>query len=213
MTLPDIVQVLAHPVLRTAITRLRICRRGYGAAQLLETIGSFLALEATREIETANFPVVARTGVDVMGCKLAESGALVPIMRTGNGLLMPFWRYLPDARVYHVLARRDEKTAVGRIIDSKVPEPLPKDVRTVFILDPMLATGGSAEIVIKDVMRCNPERVVFASVFAAPEGVERLAETFPQMRILIAQMDERLNNDKFIIPGAGDLGDLLYGTT
>lgn len=136
--------------------------------------------------------------------------ALVGILRAGLGMVDPFSELLPDAPVGFVGMERDERTAQARTYYAKLP---PLRDRLVFVLDPMLATGGSAESVLELIYREEPAEVRFVCIVAAPEGVSRLENQFPDLEIFAASLDRELNARKYILPGLGDYGDRLFGTS
>lgn len=208
--LPKNVTLLNHPVVQANITRMRICQSGGQYTQHLEVVGRFLAAEATKDLSTESWRVLTRLGLQAEGHKLIGRVGLVSIARGGNGLLRLFRELLPDSSIYHVTARRDEETGKARIIDSKLPNKYdrPKDIHTMIVLDPMLATGGSAELVMQMVAELKPQKMIFVGVLAAPEGMRHLAQAFPTARIILAQVDERLNEKFYIIPGFGDGSDI-----
>lgn len=143
------------------------------------------------------------------GNVLAQPIVLVPILRAGIAMVQPFTDLFPDVSVGYIGLERDEETAVARSYYSKLP---PFGSRRVLILDPMLATGGSAVQAIKLVKANNPVDLGLVCIVCAPEGVQAVEELDPEINIVAAALDRELNTRKYILPGLGDFGDRLYGT-
>jgi len=135
----------------------------------------------------------------------------VPILRAGMGMERAFLRLIPSAPVHHIGVRRDEATFEPNYYYDSLPEDL--SGKTAIILDPMLATGGSAIFTAKRLSALNPDRIVFCGIIGAPEGVRRLTSEFPDMAVFLGALDERLDENAYIRPGLGDAGDRHYGTT
>jgi uracil phosphoribosyltransferase len=142
--------------------------------------------------------------------RIASRVVAVPVLRAGLGMLDAFLELLPDAEVGYFGLERNEKTAVARRYYEKVPHDLASAV--VFLLDPMLATGGSAAMAVEGLRGFGARHVRLLSIVAAPEGVAHLAEHAPDAVIYTAALDRGLNDKKYILPGLGDFGDRLYGT-
>lgn len=137
---------------------------------------------------------------------------LIPILRSGIVLLESFMSFFPEAKVGFIGLRRDEKTAVPELYYQNLPDITSDD--DVLVLDPMIATGGSGSEAVKILIKAGikEEKMVFAGVIAAPEGMEKLKTSFPKMTIIGPTVDEKLNDKKFIVPGLGDFGDRYFGT-
>jgi uracil phosphoribosyltransferase len=144
------------------------------------------------------------------GHVLADDIVIVPVLRAGLGLIDGFLDVLPEARVGHVGLYRNEKTLEPVDYYSKFPQGLGKSL--VILLDPMLATGGSASAAITFLKRRGARRIRFAALVAAPVGVRRVAETHPDVTMYAAVLDRKLNSSGYILPGLGDAGDRLFGT-
>mgnify|MGYP001091484183 CR=1 FL=1 len=195
-----------HPVARGILTRLRdrdttpaefrmLCRR----------LALMLGVEATRDLPTE--PVSVETPLETtLGERLFEQPVIVPIIRAGMGMLEAFQIYLPGAPVGFVALRRDEETAEPIWFYRSLPDV--RD-RRVFILDPMLATGGTAEEVVADLFDRGADSAWLVCAVAAPEGISRLAH-FDDLTIVTVSVDRELDEDWFIRPGLGDFGDRLY---
>lgn len=175
---------------------------------LTERLSTVLVLEATRhlptELATVNTPM-APADVQV----LSGNVIAVPILRAGLGLLTAVTRLLPDVQVGYVGLERDEETLNPVSYYLKVPNPTD---RPVLLLDPMLATGGSASFAADLLVERGAQDLTLVCAVAAPEGVQRLERDHPGMRIVTAGLDERLNDIGYIVPGLGDFGDRLFGT-
>jgi len=176
-----------------------------------EKIGYCIASEVGALLEKESIsiitPVASASGV---ACK--NNIVLIPILRSGIVLLEPFLSFFPEAKVGFVGLRRDEKTAEPHLYYKNLPSLEKTD--DVIILDPMIATGGSGSEAVKVVLEAGvqQEKIIFAGVIAAPEGMEKLQSTFPKMKIVGPTVDEKLNDKKFIVPGLGDFGDRYFGT-
>jgi len=168
-----------------------------------------MAFEASRDLslrdETLRTPL-EETGVR----RLADDVVLVPVLRAGVGMLEVMLSVFPGASVGYVGLERDEKTALARHYYRKLPE---LSGREVFLLDPMLATGGSAAAALTMLAEQGATRVRLLSIVAAPEGVDALSSEFPDLDIYAAAVDRGLDERKYIVPGLGDFGDRLNGTT
>jgi uracil phosphoribosyltransferase len=207
--------VVDHPLIAHKLTALRDENTDSPTfRRLTDELVTLLAYEATREVRVQ--PAVVRTPVgEAQGVKLARPEPLVvPVLRAGIGMLDGMIRLLPTAEVGFVGLARDEESLVAATYANRLPANLAG--RDVFVLDPMLATGGTLETVIAMLAEREAASVTAVSLLAAPEGVARLEAAFPgddplPVRVVIAGMDERLNDRGYIIPGLGDAGDRLFG--
>lgn len=178
--------------------------------RLARRVGLLLAAEATRDLATRQGTV--ETPLETAPVRrLATRVVAVPVLRAGLGLLDAFLDLVPQAQVGYFGLERNEETAVARRYYEKVPKDLGQAV--VFLLDPMLATGGSAAMAVDGLRSLGASRVRLLSVVAAPEGVRHLEQAAPDVEIYTAALDRELNERKYILPGLGDFGDRLYGTT
>ncbi|HSR85190.1 MAG TPA: uracil phosphoribosyltransferase [Streptosporangiaceae bacterium] len=207
--------VVDHPLVAHKLTMLRDITTDTPAfRQLCDELVTLLGYEATRTINVE--PVEVQTPVDVAtGVKLARPvPLLVPILRAGIGMLDGMARLLPKADIGFVGLARDENTLIASTYATRLPADLTG--RQTFILDPMLATGGSMETVIRMLRYRNAASVTGVSLVAAPEGLARIADAFPEdkspVRIVTGALDARLNDRGYIVPGLGDAGDRLFGT-
>jgi len=189
--------------LRDAATRPEDFRR------LARRVSYLLIAEATRDLPVADATV--RTPLEPSPVKrLAGPVVVVPVLRAGLGMLEPFLELVPEAQVGYVGLERNEETAIARCYYEKIPKGLER--ATVFVLDPMLATGGSAVAVLKKLRDLGVKGARLLSIVSAPEGIERVETDVPDAVVFTAAVDRGLNDRKFILPGLGDFGDRLNGT-
>ena len=175
---------------------------------LTAALTQILVVEATRDLPTVDTEVMTPLELTT-GARLEHGLVAVPILRAGLGMLDTVLQLLPEASVGYLGLERDEKTAVASSYYAKLP---PLKNKTALLLDPMLATGGSAGWCAERLYSAGAERVILLCVVAAPEGVAHLEANFPEMRIFCAALDRELNVQKYIMPGLGDFGDRLFGT-
>lgn len=208
--------VVDHPLVAHKVTTLRDLHTDTPAfRQLCDELVTLLGYEATRNVAVE--PVQVQTPVGTAnGVKLARPvPLLVPILRAGIGMLDGMARLLPQADIGFVGLVRDEETLVASTYATRLPADL--SGRQTFILDPMLATGGSMETVIGMLLNRRAAAVTAVCLLAAPEGLARIAAAFPDgaevpVRVVTGALDERLNDKGYIVPGLGDAGDRLFGT-
>lgn len=203
--------IVDHPLVQHKLTLMR--DKGTSTAvfrQLLREISHLLAYEVTRELKmttrTIDTPVTEMEAPVLAGKKLA----LISILRAGNGLLDGILDLIPSARVGFVGLYRDEQTLEPVQYYFKVPEGL--EDRLVIAVDPMLATGNSSVAAIDLLKRAGAKDIRFMCLLASPEGVARMRDAHPDVPIVTAAMDERLNEKGYIVPGLGDAGDRMFGT-
>src|SRR3984893_2551313 len=201
--------LLNHPLGNHVVTHLRDRTTKPATFRTLAyQISLLLALEATRNLATREITV--ETPLEPYPSRvLSEPIVLVPILRAGISMVRPFTDLLPDVSVGYIGLERDEETAVARSYYCKLP---PLGSKKVLILDPMLATGGSAVQAIKLVNAHRPADLRLVCIVCAPEGVRAVEEIDPPIDIVSAALDRELNTRKYILPGLGDFGDRLYGT-
>lgn len=200
-----------HPLIQHKISLLR--DKDTGAKEFRELVGEvsmLMCYEATRdlplkEVEIATPVAVAKTRV-LSGRKLA----FIPILRAGIGMVDGVTALVPAAKVGHIGLYRDPETLMPVEYYSKLPADISE--REVIILDPMLATGGSAKGAVSIIKAKSPKSIKFMCVIAAPEGIAALQEAHPEVQIYCASLDEKLNDHGYIVPGLGDAGDRLFGT-
>mgnify|MGYP001816265352 CR=1 FL=1 len=199
-----------HPLVRHKLTLLRQTDIGVRRfRELLWELTALLAYEALADLELAETSVTTPLD-EAAGHTLTERVALVPVLRAGLGMVDPIWNLIPDAQVGHIGLYRDEDTLQPVEYYSKLPPADQVDV--CLLLDPMLATGGSAVAACNILKRWGMQRVKYIGLIAAPEGIGRLQESHPDVAIHIAAADCCLNHRGYIVPGLGDAGDRLFGT-
>jgi uracil phosphoribosyltransferase len=178
-------------------------------AHNLENIATVLAVESTRDLPQR--PVQVETPMESCSAKeLDKPIILVPILRAGLGMLAPFRRLIPTAQVAHVGMYRNEETLEPVVYYQRIPAEMKGS--TVLILDPMLATGGSASHAISFIKQFEPAMIKLVNIIAAPEGVERIKRDHDDITLFLGVLDRQLNEQGYILPGLGDAGDRIYGT-
>ena len=203
--------IFDHPLIKHKISILR--DRATGMKQfreLIEEITTVMTYEAMKDV--ALVPVEVETPLEkTVGYRVPEeSVAIVPILRAGLGMVNGIHRVLPTARVGHIGMYRDEETLEPHEYYCKLPDGIGE--KKVFVVDPMLATGGSACDAIAALKKRGVKDITMMSIIAAPEGIEKLAAAHPDVRIFVSTLDRCLNEHGYILPGLGDAGDRLYGT-
>lgn len=201
--------VLSHPLGAHVLTHLRDKTTKPALFRTLSyQISLLLALEATRDLATE--PKAIETPLEsISGRVLARPLAIVPILRAGLGMVQPFQDVFPDVSIGYVGLERDHTTAIARSYYCKLP---PLAGKRTIVVDPMLATGGSAAQALDVVKAAGAEEMTFVCIVAAPEGVAVVAKAHPTVPIHAGALDRELNSKKYILPGLGDFGDRLYGT-
>jgi uracil phosphoribosyltransferase len=201
--------VLSHPLGAHVLTHLRDQTTKPALFRTLSyQISLLLALEATADLAT-DMKMIHTPLEPVKGLVLGKPLAVVPILRAGLGMVQPFTDIFPDVSVGYVGLERDHTTAIARSYYCKLPPLAGK--RTV-VVDPMLATGGSAAQALDVVKSAGATEIVFVCIVAAPEGVAVVEKAHPSVAIYTGALDRELNAKKYILPGLGDFGDRLYGT-
>jgi uracil phosphoribosyltransferase len=202
--------VCEHPIVEHKLTRLRDEDSPPALFRhLTSEITQVLIVEATADLET--IPEIRRTPLaDFDGARLADRIGLVPILRAGLGMVEAAQNLIPTSRVLHIGLFRDEDTLEPVYYYDKLPEP--PNIDLALVLDPMLATGGSAIAAISRLKETGIERIRFIGLIAAPEGVEAMEEAHPDVDIWLASLDDHLNEKGYIVPGLGDAGDRIMDT-
>lgn len=204
------IHVSQHPLVLHKLTALRDVSTDHRAfRELVRELALLLCYEATQDLHLAPKTVTTPMG-QAQGYKAEEKIGLVPILRAGLGLVEGVQELLPNVQVWHIGLYRDEKTL--RPVEYYNRLPTEPTVQICLVLDPMLATGGSAVATVDILKRWGVTRIKFVGLIAAPEGVERLSKAHPDVPIHVAAVDERLNEIGFIVPGLGDAGDRQFGT-
>lgn len=205
------IQVVEHPLVQHSLAQLRDQQTPPELYRTLtRRVTTLLVIEATRSLRTRRQAV--ETPLETVEARLLDEHlVVVPILRAGLGMLNAVVDLFPDISVSvgYLGLERDEETAEASVYYSKLP---PLEDRTVLLVDPMLATGGSACHALSDIFSRRPRRVILVCIVAAPEGVSAVNRQFPQAEIFSAALDRELNSRKYILPGLGDFGDRLYGT-
>lgn len=211
MELSPNVTVLDHPLIQHKISMLRDKNTGTNEFRsLVSEIAMLMGFEALRDLPTKEIEVetpieTCKTPV-IAGKKLA----VVPILRAGLGMVDGILRLVPTAKVGHIGLYRDPETHEPHEYYCKLPAPI--EQRTILVVDPMLATGGSGSDAIKLIKEHGGVKIKFMCIIAAPEGVKKLAADHPDVQIYVGHLDRELNKDAYICPGLGDAGDRIFGT-
>lgn len=177
--------------------------------ELIRELAILLAYEATADLQLEPIPVSTPMG-EANGYTLKEKIGLVPILRAGLGMVEGIWEMMPSAEVWHIGLYRDENTLQPVEYYNKLP--VIPTVQVCLVLDPMLATGGSAVATVGILKKWGATRIKFVGILGAPEGVRALHNAHPDVPIYLAAVDERLNDIGYIVPGLGDAGDRQFGT-
>ncbi|MCJ7435846.1 MAG: uracil phosphoribosyltransferase [Anaerolineales bacterium] len=199
-----------HPLVAHKLSRLRDKNtEPKKFRELVREIAALLAYEATADLQT--IPRQIETPLSPMtGAELKEKIGLVPILRAGLGMVEGFWELMPSAEVWHIGLYRDEHTL--RPVEYYNKLPLEPTVSVCLILDPMLATGGSATATAGVLKRWGVKKIKFVGLIGAPEGIKAMQTAHPDIDIYLAAIDDHLNERAYIVPGLGDAGDRQFGT-
>ena len=208
--MPQSLTVVEHPVLADRLTVMRDRNTPHGEfRQALFEAAAIMAVEVARDLPVKEVKV--ETPLETAeGLRLRDEVAVVPVLRAGLGMVEGFLRLVPDARVGHVGIYRDEEEHVPIGYYERLPRGLP-DAR-VYVLDPMLATGGSAVHALNHLKRAGARQLELVCLVAAPQGVEAVQQAHPDVRIWTAAIDRELDRNAYIRPGLGDAGDRVFGT-
>jgi len=205
------VHVLDHPLIQHKLAILRNEKTGVKVfRELIGEIAGLMCYEATRNLPTEEVEV--KTPVAVAKCRMlaGKKLAIIPILRAGLGMVDAMVDMIPSAKIGHIGLYRDPETHQPVEYYCKLPEDI--DKRQVFVVDPMLATGGSAVAAIDFLKKHGCKNIVMMNVIGCPEGVKAVQEAHPDVDLYLAAIDERLNEHAYIIPGLGDAGDRIFGT-
>ncbi len=204
------VHEVAHPLIQHHLAKLRDKETPPDEfRRLVQRLAVLLAYEATRDLDTRTSEIetpLTRTSAR----RLSQRIGLVPILRAGLGMVEPMLDLLPEAEVWHLGLYRDEATARPVEYYSKLPAHNPVDV--ALVLDPMLATGGSAIAALQALRRWGVPKLKVLSLIAAPEGISNVSDACPEAQLFVCSIDRELNSRKFIVPGLGDAGDRSFNT-
>ena len=210
-TFSDNVFIIDHPLIKHKITLLRDKNTGTNEfRKIVEELSTLMGYEALRDLPTKvveiETPIEKCTSPMISGKKLA----IIPILRAGLGMVGGLLALTPTAKVGHIGLYRDEMTHLPHEYYCKLPKPI--EDRTIVVIDPMLATGGSAIDAINQIKSYGGSNIKFMCIIAAPEGLKKLSEAHPDVQIYVGQLDRELNEDAYICPGLGDAGDRIFGT-
>ena len=199
-----------HPLVKHKLTLMRnSATKPKKFRELIREISMLLCYEATTDLTTQPLSVDTPMGT-AEGVEIKHKVGLVPVLRAGLGMVEGIWEMMPGAEVWHIGLYRDERTLKPVSYYNKLPT-MPT-VQVCLVLDPMLATGGSAAATVDILKKWGAERIKFVGILAAPEGIARLQGAHPDVDIHLAHVDERLNDIGYIVPGLGDAGDRQFGT-
>ena len=205
------VHVLDHPLIQHKLAILR--DKNTGVKEFRELIGEIAGLmcyEATRNLPTCEVEV--ETPVAIAKCRMLSGKklAIVPVLRAGLGMVDHMVSLIPSAKIGHIGLYRDPETHMPVEYYCKLPEDI--EHRVVFVVDPMLATGGSAVAAIDFLKKRGCKNIIMMNIIGCPEGVKTVQEAHPDVELYLAAVDEKLNDHAYIIPGLGDAGDRIFGT-
>ena len=205
------IMICDHPLVKHKITMLRNKNTGTNEFRaIVEEIAMLIGYEALRDLELEEVEV--ETPLETAMCPViaGRKQAIVPILRAGLGMVGGLLKLMPAAKVGHIGLYRDEETFEPHEYFCKLPSPI--EERKIFVVDPMLATGGSAISAIDFIKQHGGKDISFLCIIAAPEGLEKLAKAHPDLKIFVGNLDRQLNEKAYICPGLGDCGDRIFGT-
>lgn len=205
------VHVLDHPLLQHKLSILR--DKNTGVREFREAVGEIAALmcyEATRNLPTEEREIETPMAMAKVRVLAGKKLAIVPILRAGLGMVDTIIDLVPSAKIGHIGLYRDPKTHEPVKYYCKMPPDISE--RQVFVVDPMLATGGSASDAITFIKEYGCKSITLMNIIAAPEGIAKIQRDHPDVEIFVAAVDERLNENAYILPGLGDAGDRIFGT-
>lgn len=204
-------EVLDHPLIQHKLTLIRDKHCSTKEfREIVNEISTLMAYEVSRDMPLMDVEIETPIGKSIQKQISGKKVAIVPILRAGLGMVDGMAELLPVARIGHIGMYRDEETLKPTEYFVKLPSDISE--RQVFVVDPMLATGGSAIMAVDALKKRGAKDIRFCSLVAAPEGVKALQEAHPDIDIYTAALDEKLNEDGYIVPGLGDAGDRLFGT-
>lgn len=205
----NLVTVIAHPLVQHNLTKLRDTRTAPEAFRRgLGEVASLMVYEATRSFQTRSVSVTTPLA-KTRGAQLKHEVVLVPILRAGLGMMGSILQLIPHARVGFIGLKRHEQTLHANVYHKSLPADLSSF--EIILIDPMLATGGSTVAALKLLAERGARRMRLVCLVAAPEGIARVHERYPELPIFTAAIDEQLNAKGYIVPGLGDAGDRLFG--
>ncbi len=210
-TFNDNVFIIDHPLIKHKISLLRDKNTGTNEfRKIIEEVSTLMGYEALRDLPTEDVEVETPIETCISPMIAGKKLAIIPILRAGLGMVGGLLALTPTAKVGHIGLYRDEMTHLPHEYYCKLPKPI--EDRTIVVLDPMLATGGSAVDAISQIKSYGGSNIKFMCIIAAPEGLKKLSEAHPDVQIYVGQLDRELNADAYICPGLGDAGDRIFGT-
>lgn len=205
------VSILTHPLIKHKITMLRDKNTGTNEfRKLIEEIATLMGYEALRDLPLMDVEVTTPLETCMSPMIAGRKLAIVPILRAGLGMVQGILNLTPTAKVGHIGLYRDPRTHEPVEYYCKLPKPI--EERTIVVLDPMLATGGSAVDAISQIKKHGGRTIKFMCIIAAPEGLKKLHEAHPDVQVYVGNLDRELNDHAYICPGLGDAGDRIFGT-
>ena len=205
------VTILDHPLIKHKISMLRDKNTGTNEFRtIIEEIAMLMGYEALRDLPTEDVEI--KTPIETCKSPMisGKKMAVVPILRAGLGMVSGILALVPSAKVGHIGLYRDPETHEPHEYYCKLPDPI--EQRTILVVDPMLATGGSGSEAVSFIKQHGGKNIKFMCIIAAPEGLERLQKDHPDIQIYVGQLDRCLNENAYICPGLGDAGDRIFGT-
>ncbi|WP_283583536.1 uracil phosphoribosyltransferase [Limosilactobacillus difficilis] len=206
-------EILDHPLIQHKLTQIRDKRLGTkGFREIVKELATLMAYEVSRDMPTKDIEIETPMGKTTQKVLAGKKVAIVPILRAGLGMVDGFTDLIPAAKIGFIGMYRDEKTLQPHEYFVKLPYDITE--RELFIVDPMLATGGSAVDAVGALVKrgCDPKNMKFACLVSAPEGVKTFRKEYPDVNLYTCALDDHLNEDGYIVPGLGDAGDRLFGT-
>lgn len=205
------VTIMDHPLIQHKISRLRDKTTGTNEFRtLVSEIAMLMGFEALRDLPTELVEIETPIEMTKQPMIAGKKMAIVPILRAGLGMVDGVLNLVPSAKIGHIGLYRDPETHEPHEYYCKLPEPI--DQRTILVVDPMLATGGSGADAITMIKQHGGKNIKFMCIIAAPEGLERLHKEHPDVQIYVGALDRQLNENAYICPGLGDAGDRIFGT-
>ncbi|MCR5743481.1 MAG: uracil phosphoribosyltransferase [Lachnospiraceae bacterium] len=203
--------IMDHPLIKHKISMIRDIHTGTNEFRsLVEEIAMLMGYEALRDLPLEDVEVTTPIETCMTPMIAGKKLAIVPILRAGLGMVGGITALVPTAKIGHIGMYRDEVTHEPQEYYCKLPKPI--ELRTIVVVDPMLATGGSAVDAIDQIKKHGGKHIKFMCIIAAPEGLERLSKAHPDIQIYVGNVDRCLNDDAYICPGLGDAGDRIFGT-
>jgi uracil phosphoribosyltransferase len=204
-------KIIEHPLIKTKLTVMRNLKTDHTIFRNnLNEIASLMVYEVLRDYKTKEVKITTPTNQVTVGCDFDKEIVIAPILRAGIGMVDGIQSLVPQARVGHIGIFRNEETMEANEYFFKMPD-VAKDSH-ILVVDPMLATGGSAYYSIKKLIDEGFTNIQLVCIVGVPEGVEKITKAFPNVTIYLAALDEKLNKDGYIVPGLGDAGDRIFGT-